>query len=133
MERTYVKDVFEKKQVMIKGFIHEIRDQSKIKFLLIRDGTGIVQCIVKPENKKVFDAIAKIPRESVVKIIGEVKKSQQAPSGAEIMIKDYEVLSEAKSPLPIPVNDAKNEEVSLPKKLDWRWLELRKPKNLLIF
>jgi aspartyl-tRNA synthetase len=133
MERTYIKDAFEKKQVMIKGFIHEIRDQSKIKFILIRDRTGIIQCIVKPENKKVFNEIAKIPRESVLKITGEVKKSKQAPNGAEIIIKEYKILSEAKSPLPIPVNNIKNEEVSLPKKLDWRWIELRKPKNLLIF
>ncbi|MAG50089.1 aspartate--tRNA(Asn) ligase [archaeon] len=133
MERTYIKDAFEKKQVMIEGFIHEIRDQSKIKFILIRDRTGIIQCIVKPENKKVFNKIAKIPRESVLKITGEVKKSKQAPNGAEIIIKEYEILSEAKSPLPIPVNNIKNEEVSLPKKLDWRWIELRKPKNLLIF
>jgi aspartyl-tRNA synthetase len=132
--RIHVSEVKSKvgKSVEVAGFVHEIRDQSKIKFVLLRDVTGIVQCIVKPEQKKLFSEVVKIPRESVLKIKGEVKSSKQAPEGVEILIESYEVLSEAASPLPIPVI-GKGQEVSLPKRLDWRWIELRKPKNLLIF
>ena len=119
-------------KVSIEGFVHEIRDQSKIKFIIIRDVTGIIQCIVKPKQTKIFEEIVKIPRESVVRIIGKVKPSKQAPGGVEILVEDYKVLSEAKSPLPITVI-GKGSNVTLPKKLDWRWIELRKPKNLLIF
>jgi len=132
MQRIPINEL-KKGRALIKGFVHEIRDQSKIKFILIRDASGIVQTVAKQENKKVFDSIAKIPRESVLEIIGEVKESKQAPEGVEILIEDYKILSEAQSPLPISVNDSKGEEVSLPKRLDWRWIELRKPKNLLIF
>ena len=133
-KRVLIKDVFKRKvkSIEISGFVHEIRDQSKIKFILIRDATGIIQCIVKPEQKKIFNEIIKIPRESVLKIRGEVKPSKQALGGAEILVADYEVLSKADSPLPISVV-GKGSDVSLPKKLDWRWIELRKPKNLLIF
>ncbi len=134
MERTYIKDIKSKigEDIEIKGFVHEIRDQSKIKFIIIRDVTGVIQCIVKPEQKEVFNEIVKIPRESVLKITGKVKSNKQAPGGIEILIRDYEVLSRADSPLPIPVIE-KGQEVSLPKKLDYRWIELRKSKNLLIF
>ncbi len=133
--RTYIKDVKKSigKSVKIEGFIHEIRDQSKVKFILIRDVTGIIQCVIKPVQKKIFNEITKIPRESVLIVDGNVKKEKQAPGGIEISISKYEVLSEATSPLPISVVEKGKEVVSLPKKLDWRWLELRKPKNLLIF
>jgi len=133
MKRTYIKDVFNKKgKVTIEGFVHEIRDQSKIKFLLIRDVTGIIQCIAKPGQKKIFSKIPKISRESVLRITGQVKESKQAPGGKEILIETYETLSKASSPLPIDVT-GKGAEATLSKKLDWRWIELRKPKNLLIF
>lgn len=132
--RSYINDVFKKagKDVEIEGFVHEIRDQSKIKFLLLRDVTGIIQCIVKPDQKKLFEEIASIPRESVLRIKGELMSSKQAPHGKEILIKDYELLSKADSPLPMPVIE-KGAEIALPTRLDWRWIELRKPKNLLIF
>jgi len=128
-----IKDAFGKEgKTEIEGFVHEIRDQSKIKFVLVRDATGIIQCIVKPEQKKIFGKIAKIPRESVVKIMGEVKASGQAPGGAEILIQDYEVLSKADSPLPIAVV-GKDSDITLPKRLDWRCLNLRSKKSQAIF
>ncbi|MBI2047492.1 aspartate--tRNA(Asn) ligase [Candidatus Pacearchaeota archaeon] len=134
MERTYIEEVFKKagKEVEIGGFVHEIRDQSKIKFILIRDVTGIIQCIVEPEQKDLFKEIVKIPRESVLRIKGQVKSSKQAPGGIEILVKSYEMLSKADSPLPIAVI-GKGSDVALPKRLDYRWLNLRKPENLLIF
>jgi len=134
MERTYVENVFrEKGKVQIEGFIHEIRDQSKVKFIMIRDVTGIIQCVVKPEQKKIFEEIVKVPRESVIRINGEIKVSKQAPDGAEILVSDYEVLSEADSPLPIAVVDKDSSDVTLPKRLDWRCLSLRSQKSRAIF
>ncbi|MFH1152139.1 MAG: aspartate--tRNA(Asn) ligase [Nanoarchaeota archaeon] len=134
MERTKIKNLKEKigKKVLIKGFIHEIRDQSKVKFILIRDNSGIIQTVTLPDKKEVFEKIAKIPKESVITIEGLVKAEKQAPSGIEIHVEKYEVLSEADKELPIQVVE-KGEETTLPIRLDWRWLDLRKPKNLLIF
>ena len=135
MERTKINQLKNNvgKRVLLKGFIHEIRDQSKIKFLVLRDNSGLVQLVVLPENKKVFDTIAKIPRESVISIEGVVKEQKQAlPLGIEIHVEKYEVLSEASINLPISVVE-KGEPPALPTRLDWRWIDLRKPKNLLIF
>ena len=55
MERTYVKDVKEGKEVMLKGWVYELRDVSRLKFLVLRDYTGMVQCIIKePKIAKIF-------------------------------------------------------------------------------
>ena len=134
MERTKIKDLKKKlgEKVLIKGFVHEIRDQSKVKFVLVRDNSGIIQTVTLPENKKIFEKIAKIPRESVISLEGTVKKEEKAPLGIEISVENYKVLSEAEQPLPIQVID-KEKEPSLSKRLDWRWIDLRKSKKLLIF
>jgi len=134
MERTKINELKEKvgKKVLIKGFIHEIRDQSKVKFILIRDNSGIIQTVTTSDKKEIFESIAKIPKESVMSIEGIVKSEKQAPSGIEIQVEKYEILSESANDLPISVVE-KGEPPALPIRLDYRWLDLRKPKNLLIF
>jgi len=134
MERTKINELKEKvgKKVLIKGFIHEIRDQSKVKFILIRDNSGIIQTVITLDKKDIFEKIARIPKESVLSIEGNVKAEKQAPSGIEIQVEKYEVLSEADNDLPISVVE-KGEPPALPTRLDYRWLDLRKPRNLLIF
>ena len=64
MERTYVSDLKQGKSVLLKGWIHEIRDLQKIKFLLLRDFTGIVQCVIK--NPEI--SISNLTLETVVEI-----------------------------------------------------------------
>ena len=70
MERTKINKLKEKigKKVLIKGFIHEIRDQSKVKFILIRDNSGIIQTVTTADKKEIFEKIARIPKESVLSI-----------------------------------------------------------------
>jgi len=133
MERTKIIDLKQKigQSVLIEGFIHEIRDQSKVKFLLIRDNSGIIQTVTT-SDKDIFGSIAKIPKESVVSIEGIVKEEKQAPSGVEIQVEKYEILSKADIDLPISVVE-KGEPPALPIRLDYRWIDLRKPENLLIF
>ena len=134
MKRTKINELKEKvgKKVLIKGFIHEIRNQSKVKFVLLRDNSGIIQTVTTPDKKEVFENIAKIPQESVISIEGIVKSEKQAPSGIEIQVEKYETLSKADADLPIPVVE-KGEPPALPIRLDYRWIDLRKPRNLLIF
>lgn len=135
MDRTKINELREKvgKKVLIEGFIHETRDQSKVKFVLLRDNSGIIQTVTLSDKKEIFDKIAKIPRESVLAIEGLVKAEKQAPSGIEIQVEKYEILSEADKDLPIQVVEKGGDETALPIRLDWRWIDLRKPKNLLIF
>jgi aspartyl-tRNA synthetase len=136
MERTYINDIkpsLDGKKVKVCGWIHEIRDQSKIKFILLRDITGIIQMVSFIEDKKIFEEITKIPRESVIEAIGKVKKSKQAPNGIEICIEEYKILNKSEVKLPIPVVEKGNIKTALYKRLDYRSIDLRKPKNLAIF
>ncbi|MEA3329717.1 MAG: aspartate--tRNA(Asn) ligase [Nanoarchaeota archaeon] len=134
MERIKINELKKKtgKTVLIKGFIHEIRDQSKVKFILLRDNSGIIQTVTTSDKKEIFEKIAKIPKESVISIEGVVKEEKQAPSGIEIHVEKYNILSEAHNDLPISVVE-KGEPPALPVRLDWRCLSLRTKKSQAIF
>lgn len=82
-------------------------------------------------NKKIFEQIDKIPRESVVSIEGKAVKSKQAPGGIEIAPEKIEVLGTAEQPLPIDVSDFSKTE--LPKRLDYRFLDFHRRKTQAIF
>ncbi len=133
MKRTYIKNIVFGKDVLLKGWVYEIRDFSKLKFVLIRDSTGIVQCVLKGE--KLINDFSNLSLESVLEIKGRVKK---ANIKAEFAIKDIEVeVSEIKlinlaEKLPIHVNE-KTITTDIPKRLDFRSLDLRKPKIFAIF
>ncbi|MEK6852980.1 MAG: OB-fold nucleic acid binding domain-containing protein, partial [Nanoarchaeota archaeon] len=77
----------EGKKVLIRGFVQETRDFGSLKFLVIRDVSGIIQVTAKKEtaDKKVFQEITKIPRASSIEVEGKVVKSKQAPGGREIV------------------------------------------------
>ena len=121
------------RQIKIAGFVHTIRDQGSIKFLIIRDISGTIQVVVtkaEPEALKIAESLS---LESVVEIIGLAKTEKQAPGGIEIAAEKISILSSASPELPIPVVEKSNEEVDLQKRLDWRWLDLRKPEKALVF
>ncbi len=128
MTRTYITDLSAKigQEVLIKGWVSVVRSQKEITFLVVRDITGTVQTVI---NEK----YTKLSLESVVAITGLVEKNIQAPNGFEIKISNLEVLSATDPELPIPVMEKGDGETNQAKRLDWRWLDLRKPKNAKIF
>jgi len=133
MERTYVKDIKEGKEVLLKGWVYESRDTGKLKFLVLRDYTGMVQCIIKESKpSKIF---SQLTLETVVEIKGKVKKANVradfARKDVEIEVFDIEILNKADK-LPIQVNEKSvNTEINL--RLDNRSLDVRKPQVLAIF
>ncbi len=140
MERTKINQLKHKigKEVLVKGWVHEIKNQSKIKFILLRDNSGIVQAVVTNDNKDFFETIAQISKESVLSITGKVQEAniknlEVTEKTIELLVHSYALLSESDSNLPIPVVEKANISTALPTRLDWRWIDLRKPKNLLIF
>lgn len=132
-KRVYANDV-KKGPIFLQGWVHELRDLAKIKFILLRDVSGVVQCIIKDE--KLFSEFSKLTIESVVSIKGNAKEAQvKSPEvtnkSAEVEISELEIISKA-DVLPIVVVD-KGTTTDLSKRLDNRFLDLRKPKNLAIF
>src|SRR3989338_5982930 len=135
IQRIYNKDIGEKvgQEISVAGFVHTLRVQSKIIFLILRDITGVIQTVVEA-GSSAFETAKGLSHESVVRIIGAVKESKQAPGGVEIGVKSIEVLSVADPELQIPVIVKGNdEETEAPTRLDYRWIDLRKPEKAKIF
>lgn len=136
MERILNSDIKNQlgKKITITGFVQTIRDQGNIKFLLIRDITGVVQVVVLKKNKEAFEAAKKLNHESVVQIVGLAKEEKQAPDGFEVEAETIEILSLADPELPIPiVEKGQQGETEQSIRLDWRWIDLRKPEGSLTF
>jgi len=106
MKREYVKDIKVGKKVLLKGWVYEIRDLAKLKFLLLRDSSGIVQCIIK--DKELMNKISELSLESVVEVEGEVKKAnvkaEYVRKDVEVSVSDFKIISKAEK-LPIHVNE----------------------------
>ncbi len=133
MERTYVKDIKEGKEVLLKGWVYEMRDTAKLKFLVLRDYTGMVQCIIKePKLVKIF---SQLTLETVVEIKGKSKKAEVraefARKDVEVEISSLEILNKAEK-LPIQVNE-KSVNTEINSRLDNRSLDVRKPQVMAIF
>jgi len=92
-----------KKTVRIHGWLHHKRSSGGVQFLLIRDGTGIIQCVLEKDktDEKTFDKIDKLLIESAVEIKGRIKKDKRAPGGYELSIEDIKVLYESVEEFPI--------------------------------
>ncbi len=134
--RKWTSDIGEEdvgKTVILYGWIHEIRDLGGLVFIILRDREGFIQ-ITLPKKKvspEVFKLAKRIKRESVVKVVGTVKKEPKAPQGYEIIPETIEVLNEAEVPLPLEVTEKVPAELDT--RLDHRFLDLRKPKIQAIF
>jgi len=135
MERIHTSEVKEKagQQVKLAGFVQAIRDQGSIKFIIVRDISGTMQIVVTKSNAEAMKTAKSLNLESVIEVIGLAKEEEQAPRGIEIAAETISILSIASPELPIPIVEKSNEETALQKRLDWRWLDLRKPEKALIF
>jgi aspartyl-tRNA synthetase len=103
-----------------------------MRFLLLRDTSGIIQCVLKQRSKGFNEELT---LESVVSIKGKVKKAkvkaELARHDIEIEVEELKILNKAEE-LPIQVNE-KTITTGLDKRLDYRSLDIRKPKIKAIF
>ena len=135
IKRTQIKDLDGHigEEIIIAGFVHTLRVQSKIIFLILRDVTGTVQTVIEATSPA-FETAKGLSHESVVSIKGLVKEAPQAPGGSEINVSAIEVLSAADPELPIPVVvKGSDEDTEAPTRFDYRWIDLRKPEKAKIF
>jgi aspartyl-tRNA synthetase len=121
------------KESKIEGFIQALRVQSKIIFIVVRNLAGLTQVVVTADNPE-FEKAKELSLESVIRVTGEMKEEKAAPGGKEMHPTKIEVLSRAEPELPIPVVvKGSDEETEAPTRLDYRWLDLRKPEKVKIF
>jgi nondiscriminating aspartyl-tRNA synthetase len=135
MSRIHISQAFDHagQSVQFSGFVETIRKQGGIIFVILRDITGTIQAIVLKSNTDAFSTLSSLSLESVVTLSGTLASNSQAPGGIELVIDTIKVLSVAEPELPIPVDQKGESETNLDTRLDWRQLDLRKPRNSLIF
>jgi nondiscriminating aspartyl-tRNA synthetase len=138
MNRTYIKDLNQLigTTVKLNGFAENQREMGKLTFVDLRDVTGKVQCVafnLAGENMR------DVTLESVLEVIGEVKArpekmvNKDQPNGSvEIEVKEYKLINKSEG-LPIQINSKASNEAETDVRLDYRWLDLRKPEKLLTF
>ncbi len=112
MDVTSVADISKHvgQAVCIQGWVYNRTDKGKLCFLLVRDGTGFIQCVAFKGDldEKLFDQIMRLPQESSVKITGTVREDKRAPGipgGYEVGIKDLEVVQAAEPDYPMALKD----------------------------
>ncbi len=89
-------------RVKLRGWLHNRRSSGGILFLIIRDGTGFLQCTAKKDQlAEKFSEIETLPLESTVEIEGEVVRDSRAPRGYELRITDLLVLHRSHEDFPI--------------------------------
>jgi asparaginyl-tRNA synthetase len=97
-------------EVIIQGWVYNRTDKGKLCFLLVRDGSGFVQCVAFKGDlpEELFETIMRLPQESSVIITGAVREDKRAPGipgGYEIGIKDLRVVQAAEADYPMALKD----------------------------
>ena len=96
MKWIYIEDIasYDNQDVEIRGWLHRKRSSGKIRFLIIRDGTGIIQGTVfdPQKNSSLFEAFDRLTQESSLIVRGQVRREERAPGGYELTVKDVEII-----------------------------------------
>ncbi|MBL8092030.1 MAG: asparagine--tRNA ligase [Anaerolineales bacterium] len=96
--------------IILKGWVYNRTDKGKLAFLLVRDGSGFVQCVAFKGDltPELFETITHLPQESSVIITGSVREDKRAPGipgGFEVGIKDLQVVQSADVDYPMALKD----------------------------
>ncbi len=137
MEKTPIGKLREhlEQSVKVQGWLQVLRDQKKIQFIVLRDRTGAVQITHwKPNDMDLAEVISQLGTESALTVTGKVVDNPSVKlGGLEIQLESLVVENKADSPLPFePFGDADNLP-ALDYRLDWRYMDLRRKPNLLLF
>jgi aspartyl-tRNA synthetase len=132
VKRTLIAQLGEKvsEQVTIRGWAQAVRDQKRMQFVIIRDETGVAQVVLPKDEppSELNELVSALTAESAVTITGEVVADERVKlGGLELRAQSLQVDSLAEPELPIAADSA------LDKRIDWRYLDLRRPERRLIF
>jgi nondiscriminating aspartyl-tRNA synthetase len=132
LKRSHLASQISKKnigqEIRIIGWIEDFRDIGKLGFIMLRDTTGLIQCILLGDN---LQTARDIPRQSNVSIYGMVQDTKSKNFEVELKVIEISVLSAAS--LSLPIDPTGRVESNLDTRLDNRALDLRNPRVLNIF
>ncbi|MGD2218536.1 MAG: OB-fold nucleic acid binding domain-containing protein, partial [Gemmatimonadales bacterium] len=81
-------------EVSVLGWVHNLRSSGKIAFLIVRDGTGLVQGVLSAGDvsPEVWSRLEGLDYEASVKLRGSVREDKRAPGGYELSLTELEVV-----------------------------------------
>jgi asparaginyl-tRNA synthetase len=119
-------------RVSIAGWLYNLRESGKIVFPLVRDGTGIMQCVAIKTAlpAEVFETVRDLTQESSIIVTGKVRAEPRAPGGYEIELDGIRVIQRVPESDPYPITP---KEHGIDFLLDRRhlWLRSRRPHAIL--
>lgn len=121
-------------KVTVNGFVDKIRNLQYVQFVILRDTTGKVQITIEKneENKSLVEIIDNLKEESTIKVTGTLMLNEKIKlNGMEIIPDEIEVTSTCTEDLPINYKDPNSSNIDT--RLNYRFLDLRNEKNLLMF
>jgi len=84
-------------EVILNGWLYRGRSSGKVLFLIIRDGTGLCQCIVEKGkvSDELFEQLKRLGQESSLTVTGAVRAEQRSVGGYELAVTDAQIISPA--------------------------------------
>jgi len=81
-------------EVSLRGWVYNWRKKGKLRFIILRDGFGYLQCVVfRPEvDESVWDTAVELTQESSLVVTGVVAEDERAPGGFELKVSDLEII-----------------------------------------
>ena len=114
-------------QVNLRGWVYRERKSNKFVFIVLRDGSDIIQCVIpKSKTPEIFEKAEKLTIESSVKISGDLKKDERAPTGYEVSVTDLEIIQIAE---PFPITEYQSPELLYDNR--HLWLRSRRLNSIL--
>ncbi|MEK6841656.1 MAG: asparagine--tRNA ligase [Nanoarchaeota archaeon] len=96
-------------KVSVRGWVNRERGSNEFKFLVLRDSSNIIQCVLRKENfKKQWPEIDKLQIESSVEVSGTIKEDKRAPTGFEVQVDEINIVGTSDQ---FPINKDLNEEL----------------------
>lgn len=123
----------EGKEVILAGWVHETRDLGKLRFIILRDNTGMVQVTAKNDtvSEKTFDDMGKLIKETIIILKGRIRADNRVKIGYEITPEEITEIAKPKDHLPVDISE--KVEANFDTRLNWRALDLRRPEVHAIF
>ena len=115
-------------RVRFQGVVEVVRDKKNIQFIVLKDASGKIQVTVdKVQYPEVGEAFAHLLAGATVLVEGELVKSEYVKLGGQEVLADKVVVTSVAEASPIDAD------TSIDQRIDYRWLDLRQDKNLLMF
>jgi asparaginyl-tRNA synthetase len=121
---------YEGQEVVLKGWLYNLRQSGKLLFPIFRDGTGIIQGVVAlKENPEAFESLKGLTQESSVIVTGKIRKEPRATGGYEIGVTKIRIVQKVSESTPFPIQ---LKEHGVDFLLDHRHLWIRTPRQASI-